>query len=309
MPSSSWMDRLQGKVISLRRQYGLAPQAEVAALRRFERALESAPQSIGHILYGEQFLRYLPALPDRIRSRIAITLHQPPSQWTPALLAALASVRSVILLYSRDRDVFAKYVSGNVTTILHGVDVDFFCSDERIPSGKRVLYSGVHLRDTALLRDVVERVVNEIPDVAFDFLVPEDRRTDEALKAASRIAHATWHAGLTDEELRGLYRRSTVMLLPLRDAGANTAVVEALSMGLPIVTTDVGGIRDYGGGARYPVASSGDSREMAELVVRYLRSQEAWRQASKSAREFAVSHLAWPGISHQHTAFYSTISR
>jgi len=36
--------------------------------------------------------------------------------------------------------------------------------------------------------------------------------------------------------------------MPMKSSGANNAIVEALACGLTVVTTDVGGICDYGGG-------------------------------------------------------------
>ena len=71
-------------------------------------------------------------------------------------------------------------------------------------------------------------------------------------------------------------QRSHLMLLPMNDSGANTAVVEALASGLPIATTDVGGIRDYGGGSIFPVVPNNHDDEMIALVEQYF-SRPDWR--------------------------------
>ena len=44
----------------------------------------------------------------------------------------------------------------------------------------------------------------------------------------------------------------------MNESGANTAVVESLACGLPIVTTDVGGIRNYGGNDLFPIVNNND---------------------------------------------------
>ena len=94
------------------------------------------------------------------------------------------------------------------------------------------------------------------------------------------------------------------MLLPMSDSGANTAVVEALTSGLPIVTTDVGGIRDYGGGELFPVIANNDADGMASLVEEYL-SKRAWRdEVGRRCRQFAEQNLAWPSVAQKHLEAY-----
>jgi glycosyltransferase involved in cell wall biosynthesis len=98
------------------------------------------------------------------------------------------------------------------------------------------------------------------------------------------------------------------VLLPMIDSGANTAVVEALACGTPLVTTDVGGIRDYGGGTLYPVVKNDDDDAMVDLIEQYL-AKGTWRnEVALACRKFAVSELAWPLIAKRHLETYEMLA-
>jgi glycosyltransferase involved in cell wall biosynthesis len=123
----------------------------------------------------------------------------------------------------------------------------------------------------------------------------------EALPSSERLS---FHTELGDEALLRLYQSSCVTLLPMVDCGASTAVVDALAAGLPPLTTDVGGIRDYGGGDVFPVVERNDHERMAELALRYLEDKEWRRQVAMRCREFAEVYLSWPAVASQHIALY-----
>jgi glycosyltransferase involved in cell wall biosynthesis len=118
-----------------------------------------------------------------------------------------------------------------------------------------------------------------------------------------------WHQKLSDDGLRDLICSSKVLLLPMNDSGANTAIVESLACGTPIVTTDVGGIRDYGGGTVFPVVANNDDDAMVALMEKYLDGA-GWRnEIGARGREFAVNALAWQIIAQQHLEAYETLAR
>jgi glycosyltransferase involved in cell wall biosynthesis len=262
-----------------------------------------------HILYLDYHFELLNAWPKAPKNLIG-TVHLPPSAWKPEQGRLLSRLDSAIALYQRDIPFFEQYLGkGRVQFIHHGADTEFFKPDlSKLNDPPRILYSGVYLRNEPMLVRVVKQLAEKNPELLFYLLVPQHHRKSPALAPLLQHPRVSWHAGLNDEQLRELYQRSYLMLLPMNDSGANTSVVEALASGLPIVTTDVGGIRDYGGGSIFQVIANNDDATMISLVEQYL-SRPSWRdQVGKSCRAFAEQHLAWPLVAQQHLDIYKQLA-
>jgi len=113
-------------------------------------------------------------------------------------------------------------------------------------------------------------------------------------ETASRLS------GVSEEQLRDLYRNAALLLMPLEDAVANNAIMEAMACGLPIVTNDTGGIRDYVDTEFALLRAKGDSSAMAEATLslcadtpRRARMREAARaQALKFDWKIIADHIA-----------------
>jgi glycosyltransferase involved in cell wall biosynthesis len=305
-PSGSLFSRAVGRAVSLLRGHGRISQADAANRARFELSLRLDRNALGHVLYGEEHLVFWRDAAASARARTLLTFHQPPSQWKPEKARALAGYPHAIVLWQRDRDWFQERLGGGTLDFIpHGVDTDFFCPalEPRIETSgrRRLLYAGIHLRNAVMLARIIKMLTSHDDDLDFDLLVPLSRRTDPGLAELRDHPRITWHAGLTDEQLRDLYRRAYLLLLPLDNSGANTAIVEALACGLPIVTTDVGGIRDYGGGTVFPVVQNNDAESML--------TDPAWRdEVSLASRAFAENELAWPLIARRHADVYRRIA-
>lgn len=262
-----------------------------------------------HILYLESHRDILGDWRGR-QKKLTATIHLPPSAWKQNELKKLSCLDAALILYRRDIPFFESYVGkGRVHFLLHGTDTVFFKPDARkISTPPRILYSGVYLRNESMLVRVLERIVKKFPEVKFDLLVPAHHRGSSSLVPLLNHPAVTWHAGLSDEQLRDLYQKSYLMLLPMNESGANTAVVESLTSGLPVVTTDVGGVRDYGGGDLFPVAPNNDDEMMLGLVEKYL-SNPSWRnEVSARVRRFAEEKMAWPLIAELHMEFYRKLA-
>ena len=309
-PNGHSVPRLLGKLTSLAFGHGSINQAQAFARLTAFVLLSIHRDSLLHILYGEEHVKYWGSFPAKLHSRTVLTLHQPPSQWTSEAIASLQWVRHAILLYRRDFQFFqAAMPNAQLHFIPHGVDVDFFSPTGTpfLHTKKRLLYNGVHLRNVAMLRRVIPSILARHHDVAFDFLVPLHRRNEIVFGELLQHPAITWHAGLDDESLLSLYRQSYLMLLPMNDSGANTAIVEALSCGLPIVTTDVGGIRDYGGESVFPVVENNDDDSMLELVSNYINNTELRSTISSLSRLCAEQYLDWKKVAQNHVDAYAQL--
>jgi glycosyltransferase involved in cell wall biosynthesis len=306
-PEGGWWPRLRGKLFSVRHGIGPAPHGAVDVIRRYGKRLTADPGSIGHVLYGEHFLDYLVHLPSGQLRQTVATLHQPFALWSAQALRRLAELPHRIHLSTPPLGTFEPHRSGSTTVILHGVDVDFY-TPGAAPPQRRVLYSGIHLRNLLMLERVVERLLACDRGVVVDMLVPLAHRRRDVFDRLAQRERVVWHAGLDEHRLRELYRRSSALLLPLDDSCANTAVVEALAVGLPLVTTDVGGIRDYGGGSAYPIVANDDVDAATELLRRLLDDPSERARQAAAQRQFAVERLDWSRIVAEHLVVYQRVA-
>ncbi|GAA1940141.1 glycosyltransferase family 4 protein [Kitasatospora viridis] len=257
-----------------------------------------------HVLYGDEqfwFSRHR-------RAPTAVTYHQPPERLARLLLPEewrrlAPRGRHLIVLDPGQRNFFADLLPPErVHLVPHGIDTTVFtpAASPPWPGRPLVLTVGWWLRDFDTL-DAVHHILHQ------------RHGRDVELAVVTREAAARhWHPavrvleGISEQELIDLYRRASLLLLPLTGASANNALLEALSCGTPAVVTGIGGIPYYAGtNLAALLVPPGDAPSAATAVDTLLgelgtQAHELRRSAARGRAE----SLAWPLVADQVRAVY-----
>ena len=306
-PRRGILARIAGKAYSAWMRHPNRDQALAASECEFALRMRLA-RSPGHVLILEDHIRFLS--PPSKHARWIGTMHLPRRCWKESDLEYLRALPEVIVLSENVRDEFSDIFNRSQIKVLpHGVDTDFFrpwaASREARP--RKFIFVGAWLRNTAMLARVIPEISRRFPDVIFDLVVPLFARQDPAIRQLSSEPSVRWYHNLSDEDLRTRYQTSTAMLMPMEDSGANNAVVEALACGLPIITTDTGGIRSYGGGEVFPLVKNNDDAACLGLAEAYLNQPEFAARIGRECRAFAETRLAWEIAAKEYIAAYQSL--
>jgi glycosyltransferase involved in cell wall biosynthesis len=104
---------------------------------------------------------------------------------------------------------------------------------------------------------------------------PNVRKTIEELVTASDLTGVvTLHGGLNRDQLRTLLREADVGLLSSRSEGMPNSIMEYMHWGLPVVATDIPGIREVVGEENAPwLFKIGDAKQLSALLETLGRDQ------------------------------------
>lgn len=271
-------------------------------------------QEVIHLLYLEASLWLFRFWPKAPPNWIA-TIHYAQEEWWRRQLPfrdSLKRLSSAIVLAQKDLAVVERYVGrGRARFIRYGVDTEFFHPAHGNDSvDKPILFVGQYGRNFSMLYRIVLELVRRHPHLQFVFVVPAQAREKSTwLRRLMHHPSIEWRQDISDVALRRLYQKSALLLLPMNRGAAVTALVEALSCGLPPVTTDVGGVRDYGGGTVYPTVRNNDDSAMLELAESYLASPAQRDRVAQACRKFSQQHLAWPLIAQAHLKAYRELAQ
>lgn len=250
---------------------------------------------IYHFLFGEDSFRFTGSLRRFLPRNVKLvaTFHQPPAllrrvapspYWWGALDAAVVVGRNQIPVLSerlsRERVFFVPL----------GVDTQFFAPSQ-IGHGEDHPFTcvtvGNWLRDFDLLAEVIRKIHRS--GVWIRFVVVSFPENLALLRDCEGVDLQT---GLSDESLREVYRSADVLLLPLMDSTANVTLLEGLACGLPVVVSDVGGVRNYVDESCALFAPPKDSEAMASALLSLTHDRGLRVRMGQCSREKALN-LDW----------------
>jgi glycosyltransferase involved in cell wall biosynthesis len=267
---------------------------ELAGARR----LLARPDDVVHVLYGEAHYWHLASLPGRRRGALVVTFHQPPSVfarvWRPRRpRLRLRALDAIVATSAAQRDYLAGLAGPDrVAFVPLGANC-FYFSPGPAPGKEHleVLSVGSWLRDVPTLRATLERIADRRPDVRLRVIAG-----DAHLRAMRDIPGVSLEGGISSAELLDAYRSADVFLHVVADSTGNTALMEALACGVPVVGTDAGGTRDYVDDS-CAVLCPPDPARLADAAIGLLDDDAGRAELAESAREHAQRfdwpHVAW----------------
>ena len=259
--------------------------------------------TVVHHLYAEESYRFGGYLP-RLRGNALIgTFHQPPSRFRDFVPRAAHLRRlDAVIAVARNQAEFLRTLveERRVFFVPHGVDVDFFTPAPEPPREFRCLFVGYWMRDFAVLRELIALLVPR--GVRFDLVL-----TPGKARIFSGAEGVDVHSGIGEDDLLAVYRRASMLVLPLLDGTSNNALLEAMACGLPVVTTDVGGVRDYCDASHCVLVPPGEVEGFCEAIVRLAGAEGLRRKMGIEARRQAVARFDWKVVTAEIVDVYRQI--
>jgi glycosyltransferase involved in cell wall biosynthesis len=112
---------------------------------------------------------------------------------------------------------------------------------------------------------------------------------------------------ISDQELLREYQSADLLVVPYLDVVASNTVLEGLSCGLPVVTTDVGAMGDYVTSDCGHMVRRGDGAEMAEAILALIGDGQQRRKMGAHGRQVALKY-DWRDVAAAHVDLYRNLA-
>jgi glycosyltransferase involved in cell wall biosynthesis len=269
--------------------------AEIVALREWW----SRGFDLLHYLDGEHSLQLLPFTFRKLsflrtRPPIVATFHQPPTK-----LSSVLNLDHVIVLSPEQKSYFEQYLpESKVSLILHGINVDHYRpgSGQKGEGKLKCITVGSWLRDYECVLEVARSLVSN-PNIEFHVVSAELAEQD-----VPENVHV--HCRLEDAELVRMYQDSSVLFIPLRDSTANNVILEGIACGLPVVVSDLPGVKAYVPGDEAILVKDNSREKFASALLGLQQNRKRLADMALCARQRALE-LSWRKIVSQVESVYS----
>lgn len=274
---------------------------EIVALREWW----SGGFDLLHYLDGEHSLQLLPFTFHKLsflrtRPPIVATFHQPPTKLSSLLNSKVVrQLDHVIVLSPEQKSYFEQYLpESKVSLILHGINVDHYCpgSGEKYEGKLKCITVGSWLRDYECVLEVARLLVSN-RNIEFHLVSAELAEQD-----VPENVHV--YCRLEDAELVRMYQDSSVLFIPLRDSTANNVILEGIACGLPVVVSDLPGVKAYVPGDEAILVKDNSREKFASALLGLQQNRKRLADMALCARQRALE-LSWRKIVPQVESVYS----
>lgn len=253
-----------------------------------------------HFLNGESACHLTPRF--KGENAVLATYHQPPSFMQEIMpdKSHFPLHDGVMVIAPNQVEYFEALTGvGKVHLVPLGVDPDFFPfgpPDRRV---RRCLFVGNWLRDFPTLVKTARIIKDKDPGVEVVCVTPEK---NHALFAGLDVRLLT---GVPTRDLLELYRTSSAFIFPVTDCTGNTALLEAMCSGLPVVANARSASSGYLNAECCRIVDDGDAEAFAGEVLELVNDESLRARLSEAVRQWVVDRFGWPRIAAMQMEVYA----
>ncbi len=263
-------------------------------------------KTLYHFFYAENDLRLSSRFRPRWNNKIVASFHQPP-EFLETHVADKNYIRGLdaaIVVSEYQIPYMARFLPyDRIFCVPHGVDTKYWHPDPSVAKAQRptFLFVGFWLRDVEMFAATVRRAAEVGLDACFRVVTfAEHRKHFEALPNTVVLS------AISDEALLHEYRSAHAIYLPLKHATANNAILETMSCGTAVVTTQSGGVVEYIDEHCGVAVPSGDI-EAAVAALRSIAGDKARMLSMGAAARRRTEKYSWEIVGEQMNYVYRRI--
>lgn len=174
---------------------------------------------------------------------------------------------------------------------------------------KILLYVGVLIK-----RKGVDYLIRSLPEIIgnnkISCIIVGKGDYGESLKTLAKkldlLDIISFMGSVKTEELYYYYSMSDVFILPSVSEGLPTTILEAMYFGLPVITTDIPGIRDHFKECAILVPPKNE-KELAKAINRLLNDDNKRESMSRRGKELVREKYSWDKVSNTYINIYNDI--
>ena len=102
----------------------------------------------------------------------------------------------------------------------------------------------------------------------------------------------TFTSGVSEEEIVNLYHNSDIAVIPSLYEGFGFGAGEAMACGIPLISTDSGGLKQVIGDSALKI-KSGSVKEIEESIIKLFNEEEIRKELGRKGRERMEEHFDW----------------
>ena len=197
----------------------------------------------------------------------------------------------------------------DIGVIPNGIDTDHFSPPERRASRRTTrLITVARLLERKGIHTILEAIAKptplpvELKIIGTGPYEAELRELVDQLGLGSRVHFLGY---VPNEELPAYYRRSDIFVLPSATESFGLVFAEAMSCGLPIAASNVGGIPEtVRDGIDGLLCSPDDPPSLRENIIQLMSSADAREDISNSQRQRILEHYPWEHIAARYADVY-----
>ena len=166
------------------------------------------------------------------------------------------------------------------------------------------------LKGLQYLLKAIKILSNKVPDIHLTVLgkLKEDGDTAKLVKELELKSHLTFVSGIETEELVRLYAEASIVVVPSIYEGFGLPAGEAMSCGVPVVSTNGGALPEVVGDAGVIVPIR-DETAIANAISELLADETKCQQIGAAGRARILEKFSWAVAAEQVVAQYRQIMK